>query len=536
MPDAPRVGQVLAERYEVIRADGGGPLSVDLLAFDQEVECQVWLRLLRTDGFASPEEGRRAYTTLRALVGAGGRFLAPLLDADRDGAYLFVVEPAPQGVSWERVLQRRAVTAPDGRFEAEELLPLAARLQAALDAMPPGAFHGVIRPSEVFIEEEGLRLHGAWFGSALSPRALRALVEMSEEHDLLVAPEVREGGRIGPATDRFTLGAMLWRAWTGKPLDGSRFPPFGRDDVTRAIAPLLHPDPSRRPNSLRQVLHVLAEHAGLPVPELDAGKVEPAAGGVPPTLPGERDEVRRASSVWVRKVPGADSGGTVELSFDDVIEEAPRAAARRPRDGDPSGTAEVSLDQIVEVEAVSDTPDAEPARSVAAGVRRPGARRREPTAELSLEDAEFLGGMVSSEGGGGIVAAGASVPLPGDLKPVPRPRRDSGVGMLAPPLYDEERGASVVSPPSRPYEPSVRPPPASKKAPKTKRPSAHDAAPRRMVSSGWLVVAVAAFVAAVIVVGALALAAWRRAERERERERRIRERIEQVRQGRLHDR
>ncbi len=530
MPERPRTGQVLAERYEVLRPAGEGFLSVDLLAFDQEREEQVLLRLLRTDGLAAPGEWRRVLSRLRAEVGAGGRFLAPLLDADRDGPHLFVVEPAPRGVSWQQVFDQRV--AAGGRFEAEELLPLAARLQAALDALPAGRCHGSVRAAEVYVEEEGLRLHGAWLGGALSPGSLRALVEMSEEADLPVPPEVREGVRVGPPADRFALGAMLWSAWTGRFPDAEGLPPLGRDPVARAIAPLLHPDPEQRPDSIRDVLETLAEQAELPVPELDPGAVVPVGSDPFPSQPsGDRAE-GRASSVWVRQVSGAAPGGTVELSLEDAIEESADPAVRRPPGGDPSGTAEVSLDQIVEVRdegavgragvAASSGPDA-PARRQ---------RRREPTAELSLEEAELIGGMVSSEQGGGVVVAGAAASLPEGLKPVPRPRRDSGVGMRAPPLYDEARGAAVVAPPARPYEPAAPTAPPEGEPAASRHRTARPSGRRMSSSSGWLVVAVAGFVASAIVVGALAVVAWRRAERERERERWIRERIEQVRQGR----
>ena len=535
VPDAPRAGQVLAERYEVLRHLDEGPLTVDVLALDQEREEEVLLRLVRGDGFAAPLEGRQTLRRLRSLVGAAGRFLAPLLDADREGAHIFAVEPRPRGVTFREVWIRRRASA--RRFSAEELLPLAARLEAALAAVPEGFGGGVLRRADLWVDEEGLRLHGLWVSLALPPAARRALLEMSDGDDLLVAPEVRRGEPSGPPADRFVAAALLWEAWTGRSPSTERLPPLGGDPVARALAALMRPAPSERPDSLREVLEALGEAAGLPVPELDPGAEPPRGPDLLPTVPGETEG--RASAVHVRRVPGAASGGTVELSLDEaeVVVEEPEVAvdperaatgqagggAFRAPGGDPSGTAEVSLDQIVEMQQIG----------------APASSRREPTDELPLEEAEVLGAMVTSEEGGGVVGGGgAEVQLPGGLKPVPRPRRDSGVGMTAPPLFDEEKGGVQVAP-KVPLAPpggrDVASAPARAAAPNRAEPSPgpRDVPSVGRMSSGWVVVAVAAFVAALIVAVALGVAAYRKAEQERERERRIRERIEQVRDGEL---
>lgn len=237
-------------------------------AIDEADGSKVVVHFL-ADRFASSAAMRRE-TVARLLdrVGHGNRFVSPLVEAGIERDRIFVVEPRASGVSLRNVLRGRARSRKV--LEPRELLPVVARLRAALEALPDGYVLGRIAPRTVHVDPEELRVSECFVLPALDRDALVALFAEDEALRAGHAPECARG-EITAASDLFAVGALLHEALAFAPIGGDVTASLGALD--RDVRALLHAKPAARP-SLDGIVEHLASLAELRVPELEASPFE----------------------------------------------------------------------------------------------------------------------------------------------------------------------------------------------------------------------------------------------------------------------
>ena len=472
LADGARTGDVLAERYELLEAiDVDGP-SLGYRALDHETERQVLVRTLA----GAPLDERtlgEVLERLRGLVGVGGRYLSPLVDADRENRRPFTVEPWPSGTQLSAILQgRRARGAALGPREA---LPVIARLEAALAALPEPWHHGDVRSERVWVDTEGLRLTGAYLLAALPPRLLAERLEALGPGALVYAPEVSKG-RGGTAADRWGVAAIAWEALTARAPDLASAPPELTPPLLEALRSLLDPEPARRPTDLRALIEALAAHAGLAVPHLDPEPHRPpaAAIGAPPGAARATGSATVGPRVLPRRIDGAALGGTQEIALDDIEEitgpdgGANRSVASADHDLDPR-LVRAAFGVTLESDPDSD-PDSLDPRLVRAAL---GVTSDETSdvEELPSDELEAVDEPASAPSASG--AAAVSAP-PGAVAPRPAAARAPATGgsnAVASHAHQAARAASASS--VHPREPA---PSAAPRGPHASAPSARPAA------------------------------------------------------------
>ncbi|MFK7990043.1 MAG: hypothetical protein AB8I08_28750 [Sandaracinaceae bacterium] len=367
----PRVGDVLAERYELLEVlDTEGP-SIGYRALDQETERPVLVRIL-TAGLHT-RICDEVVERLNALVGVGGRFLSSLLDADREGRSPFTVEAWPTGTQLSAILDARRSRG-DG-LGARELLPVVSRLAAALDALPRAWRHGDVRAERIWLDTDGLRLTGPYLLVALPPSELRERMQDLGPGQVAYPREVRDG-LTSTSADRWGVASIAWEALTGRSPEPESFD-AGRADlepgVADALIELLTSDVASRPRDLTGLLGALADDAGLMVPQLDPEPHAPPTAdvGIPPGGASVPRGPRAARPL------GGDEEGTVQM---------PSEQLQRPRitGGASEGTQEVSLDQILEEHSTEGNLDPRLVRAALASAQDREVPPSGASAELSV--------------------------------------------------------------------------------------------------------------------------------------------------------
>ena len=178
----------------------------------------------------------------------------------------------------------------------------------------------------------------------------------------------------------------------------------------------------------------------------------------------------------------------------------------------------------------------------------PAKPRKERTQELQLDELEEEDGQdVHPPTYGGtqnisideleqMAADHRRAAVPQDVKPVPRPRRDSTPPVVKlPALYDDGAETAGADVPARPRAPRITPVPVVPAAamsataagtnPRAERYSAPSRSnPSRRTTLLWIAIAVGV----AIVLGSFAYAAWKRSRAEDERRQRLQERFEQL--------
>lgn len=284
-----RVGERLVGRYRIVEVLPAAPLAERFRAEDEASARSVLIRVARPELLPDEVARRRVAARLEAFVGQGGTFLPGLLDAGLDDQRVYVVEPMPEGVRLLEVLEGRI--AARRRFKAEEILPVAARIAAAIEALPSSACHGEVVAEHVHVSPDGLALAEGFLGCVLPETSVRACLG---EKPLPPgwAPEWATGA-VGPAADVYGLGMLVLSMLTGElPTQGPRRVPASLGAVGDALVPMIDPEPRRRPRSTRPLLEALARHAGLPFPELDPGRFSPIPRTEEPDLAASFDQER----------------------------------------------------------------------------------------------------------------------------------------------------------------------------------------------------------------------------------------------------
>ena len=284
-----KVGDVLAERWELRELVGAGGLGRVFFAWDRERRQTCALKLF--DGAAPPAEAFRRYSeALRSAAAVAHPALVVSQTPAAAGGPRFVVGEALKGFDLDGL---RARGGPVHWSRAAEIVSGCADALAAVHEAT-GLAHRALKPGNVWITEASqvrvLDLGIAELAvTSVAPRPGGVFVEYR-------APEQVEGGPGDARSDVFTLAVLLFEMATGvHPFTGvSTFKAAHRalqsaPELTTAglptqARPLLARALARRPEErfagareLVRALTIVRQSVGSAVPRATAAKHEPAA-------------------------------------------------------------------------------------------------------------------------------------------------------------------------------------------------------------------------------------------------------------------
>jgi len=324
--DIPAPGHRFADRYVIESVLGRGAMGAVYAAQDEDVGERVALKILTCGD--EPEVVERFRREVRLARRVTHRNAARTYDlGERAGLYYLTMEL----VEGESLRERMA----RGPIPTAELVDIGVQLCRGLAAAHAvGVVHRDLKPANVLIERTG-RVVVTDFGVA---RAVHGDAEVTTDRMAVVgtpaymAPEQLTGEAIGPHTDIFALGVMLYELFTGqRPYRGetamamatarlTQVPVDPRtiatidESVAKVLESCLERDVALRPSSVDVVAQALSQ--GGTIAE-DVGTQETLAvpGALPeptsPPQPGDRslavlpfryrgpdDEAYLAEALW----------------------------------------------------------------------------------------------------------------------------------------------------------------------------------------------------------------------------------------------
>jgi serine/threonine protein kinase len=212
----------------------------------------VAVKVIRDDLAEDPEFRARFRREIAAARKVSGLFTAPVVDADPDAPVPFLVTAYIAGLSLADAVSRH------GPWPAESVLALAAGLAEGLKSIHSvGVVHRDLKPSNVLLVQDGPRVID--FGicrAAEASTVTRAGLAFGSPG--FMSPEQAEGGLVGPASDVFSLGAVLAFAAAGEG-------PFGAGSTAALVYRVVHSPPNldRVPVPARLLIgRCLAKDAG----------------------------------------------------------------------------------------------------------------------------------------------------------------------------------------------------------------------------------------------------------------------------------
>jgi hypothetical protein len=250
-------------RYRILERVGGGGMGTVYKAYDPQLERTVALKVphlqsSRQDGAVAAQ---RFLREARAAAQVRHAHICPIYDVGEQNGLPFVVMAYVAGQSLaDRLHQQGAVTDPRQGVE------WARQVAEALEAVHRhGIVHRDLKPGNILLDEAGQALLTD-FGLA---RPDGDLEHLTSEGVLVgtipyMAPEQAAGQaeRIGPGTDLYSLGVVLFELLTGqRPFEGSAV------TVLQRIALEVPPPPSRFRTDLDPALERIVTRAMARQPE-----------------------------------------------------------------------------------------------------------------------------------------------------------------------------------------------------------------------------------------------------------------------------
>jgi len=225
-------------RYELRTRVGGGGMADVYLAHDAVLDRDVALKLLKARYAGDEEFVERFRREAKNAAALSHPNIVPIFDRgeDENGTYYIAMEYLPGGTLKDRMPRRGGLPV---RTAAAVALQVADALSAAHER---GVVHRDVKPRNVLIAASG-DVKVADFGIAHAADA----TTISELGAILgtaryMSPEQASGRPLGPRSDLYSLGAVLYEMLTGEA-------PFEVGDPSEV--PAKHAEgPPRRPSEL----------------------------------------------------------------------------------------------------------------------------------------------------------------------------------------------------------------------------------------------------------------------------------------------
>ena len=205
----PRIGDC-----ELLQELGRGGMGVVYCARHIRLEAIVALKILRNASAASAVDLARFRAEATSAARLAHPNIVPVYDVGvHEGQPYFIMRI----INGQSLARRLA----DGPIPAREAASLLAPIARAMDyAHRHGVLHRDLKPSNILLDEDGIP-HVADFGLA---KRLDVDLDLTSSGAIVgtpgyMAPEQVgiDRGRIGPASDVYSLGAILYQMLTGRP-------------------------------------------------------------------------------------------------------------------------------------------------------------------------------------------------------------------------------------------------------------------------------------------------------------------------------
>lgn len=219
--------------FELLAELGRGGMGVVYMARQRSLSRVVAVKMILRGDLASPEDVARFHSEAAAAARLEHPHIVPVYEVgEGDGQPYFVMKYIA-GTTLGKRLAEGPLT---DREAAELLLPVCRAIQFAHER---GILHRDLKPSNILIDNQG-HAHVSDFGLA---KHLSADVTLTRPGAILgtpsyMAPEQAAGnrGEVGPASDVYSLGTILYQMLTGRP-------PFQAAKAVDTLLLVLEQDP-----------------------------------------------------------------------------------------------------------------------------------------------------------------------------------------------------------------------------------------------------------------------------------------------------
>jgi eukaryotic-like serine/threonine-protein kinase len=218
------VGTLLDARYRIDAVVGSGGMSTVYRAFDTVLERPVAIKLMHRDIARDSDQLERFRREARAVAQLNHPHIVQIIDAGEEGATPYIVFEYVEGETLKQRIRRL------GRLPVPEAVAYAIEIARALDAAHARHIvHRDVKPQNVLIDLEGsAKVTDFGIARTLDEDGLTSDGRVLGTTDY-VSPEQALGHPVGPQSDIYSLGVVLFEMLTGD------VPFHGENQVTVAM-------------------------------------------------------------------------------------------------------------------------------------------------------------------------------------------------------------------------------------------------------------------------------------------------------------
>lgn len=312
-------GMIFAGKYKINKLIGRGGMANVYLATDMGSGIKVAIKVLKPEFSADEEFIRRFDTEAKAVSSLNHANIVKVFGVGHEGNFRYIVQEFVDGITVKDLINQ------NGHLDWKVAVPIVIQVGMALEyAHKNGIIHKDIKPQNILISRDRIAkitdfgIARAATGNTITMSSGGAVGSVH-----YFSPEQARGSNVGPASDIYSVGVMLFEMVTGRvPFDGDSDiaiavkhlqdrPPLASQyvpDVPRGldaiIVKCMQKTPERRYASMRQM-----------VTELDALMVDPnGVYGIIGAGNDESEQTAPSGTVSFRQDPNYDKIADLEKS------------------------------------------------------------------------------------------------------------------------------------------------------------------------------------------------------------------------------
>ncbi len=206
-------GELVANRYRVIEPATPGTTGWVMRVRDEEVDVDVALKVIGANLLQTEEERSKFQRAVKSARKVHHPNVVRIYDDGRADRYLYYTMPFLEGLSLRKIidlrLERQQV------FALNETLPLFAQVALAIDNLSKHGAHGAMRPANITILPDVLKLTGLPHFAGLPRKPFVAQLSSAHAIDYLAPEARRDDGEADRRADVYSLAVIFAEMVTG---------------------------------------------------------------------------------------------------------------------------------------------------------------------------------------------------------------------------------------------------------------------------------------------------------------------------------